>query len=67
MHAKEWTVLGKSDVVGEMEENAKTNGTMLDVSMMVEIAAKIPLVAVAKMTWLSKKLMQLQDLSDSFD
>ena len=35
---------------GEMVENAKRNGTMLDASLMVEIAVKIPIVTIAKMT-----------------
>ena len=54
-----------SDMVGEMAEDARANGIMLDVSMMVEIAARIPQVALAKMTWRSKKRMQ--DISDSID
>ena len=36
--------------VGEMVENVKRNGTMLDASLMVEIAVKIPIVTIAKMT-----------------
>ena len=40
---------------GEMVENAKRNGTMLDASLMVEIAVKIPIVTIAKMIWLKSR------------
>merc|ERR1712029_775553 len=40
---------------GEMVESAKTNGTMLDASLMVEIAVKIPIAANVKMTWLKSR------------
>ena len=40
---------------GEMVENAKRNGTMLDASLMVEIAVKIPIAANVKMTWLKSR------------
>ena len=51
--AKERIVPNHSKGDGEMAKNAKTNGTMLDASMMVEIAARILQATHVKMTWLN--------------
>ena len=54
-NAKGRTVTSHLGGAWEMVESAKTNGTMLDASLMEEIAVKILTAAIAKMTWLKSR------------
>ena len=54
-NVKEKIATSLLDGAGEMVESAKTNGTMLDASLMEEIAVKILAAARAKMPWLKSR------------